>query len=65
MMKMKWLKLRQYFLLTRSLRTISMANIMLKTKLLISTVLVSQSGWSWYSMPMLKVLIRMQKRMKR
>ena len=45
-----------------NLRIISTANIILKTKLLTSTVLVKSSGWLWYSIPMLKVLVRIQKR---
>ena len=34
----------------------------LKTILLTSTTLVRVSGWSWYSIPMLKLLMKMQRR---
>ena len=45
-----------------SFRTISTEKIQLNTRLLTSTTFVRVSGWSWYSMPMLNVLMKMQRR---
>ena len=46
-----------------SFMIISMEKMKLKMRLLTSTTLVSVSGWSWYSILILKVLIKMQRRM--
>ena len=45
------------------LRIISTAKTQLKTRLLISTTFVRSSGWLWNSIPMQKVLVRMQNKM--
>ena len=46
-----------------NLSNISTVKMVEKTRLLISTTRVKVSGWSWYSIPMLKVLMKMQRRM--